>query len=54
MQKPESLRRRIRLGAVAVLSAVVVLGNAAAAQAGTAPPCPRHPHADRVGALAER
>lgn len=51
MQKPESLRRRIRLGAVAVLSAVVVLGNAAAAQAGTASPVPATPTPTASGLL---
>lgn len=51
MQKPESLRRRICLGAVAVLSAVVVLGNAAAAQAGAASPVPAAPAPTASGPL---
>ncbi|MFD8221851.1 hypothetical protein ACFV2U_51535 [Streptomyces sp. NPDC059697] len=51
MQKPESLRRRIRLAAVAVLGAVVMLGNAAAAQAGTAPPVPATPTPTASGPL---
>nr|WP_282189891.1 FG-GAP-like repeat-containing protein [Streptomyces sp. RPA4-2] len=43
MQRTESPGRRIRLGAVAVLSAVALLGTAAVAQAGTAPPVPVTP-----------
>ncbi|MEU8587354.1 trypsin-like serine protease [Streptomyces sp. NPDC048664] len=43
MQEPQPPRGRRRLGAVAVLSAVLLLGNAAAAQAATATPVPGTP-----------
>ncbi|MFD1276725.1 hypothetical protein ACFQ51_48125 [Streptomyces kaempferi] len=53
MQRTESPGRRIRLGAVAVLSAVALLGTAAVAQAAPRPR-PRHPYADPSRTLAER